>query len=400
MKRLILLVSLVADSAVADSKTIGFDGIDSKSTGLDGSLDPFIGVNIGEADALRSAKAGYDDLADSAPNTIPFGVYFQSTGSMAGPGSSIGNHATEVAGVMIGSAMPNPTYEGVAPRARLHSIGLGDLGDDSLAAVGLQSLALLNVTPEVKAINISFGSQPGFNEDDGRSILSQFIDWSTVRHEVLYVISGARDFEPTPRGKPDDNFNGITVGASDLDDDGEFYSTFADSNAVPDFAGGERSYIDILAPGDHVQVYGAGASQHIRFGTSYAAPHVTGAVALLEQYRDQQARALNERFFGGIEPVAYKAILMNSADKLAGVQGSSRDVTNQLGQKWDETLAYIDDNVPLDSGMGAGHLNVRRAVQQFSAGRHQFTGELSGETVPLVAWAETLLLQGRPTSMC
>jgi hypothetical protein len=71
MKRLILLVSLVADSAVADSKTIGFDGIDSKSTGLDGSLDPFIGVNIGEADALRSAKAGYDDWPIRLPIQFP-----------------------------------------------------------------------------------------------------------------------------------------------------------------------------------------------------------------------------------------------------------------------------------------------------------------------------------------
>jgi len=200
MKRVSLLLAIVANTAFGSSFTIGPNGIDSKSTGLDGSTFFTFAVGLGMADDYRSAKAGYDDDEFSAPNTIPYGVYYQSTGSMAVKNDWISpdDHATEVAGVMIGKAQPDGKYEGVAPGARLHSVGISDWFDDGLSAVALNNLARLNVTPRIIATNLSWGVPTSFVEDDGRSHLTQFIDWSARRQDVLYVVAAPNSIDQTP----------------------------------------------------------------------------------------------------------------------------------------------------------------------------------------------------------
>jgi hypothetical protein len=80
MKRLLLLALVFADSALADSFSIGSHGINSKSTGLNGSLGEFFAVGIGEADLFRSGKSDYDPPMFAASNTTPYGVYYNGAG--------------------------------------------------------------------------------------------------------------------------------------------------------------------------------------------------------------------------------------------------------------------------------------------------------------------------------
>jgi hypothetical protein len=141
-------------------------------------------------------------------------------------------------------------------------------------------------------------------------------------------------------------------------------------------------------------------------GTTYAAPHVTATVALLQQYA-------NDRIMNAGAPQwnpngnsrrheVMKAVLMNSADKiiddgtftLPGEKdpvpsgtflGMQRTVIDQQGNNWLASEAYDDEFevggfYPLDDQMGTGHLNATRAVQQFLPGEF----DSDGADVPVI----------------
>jgi hypothetical protein len=72
MKRLTILFATFANTAFASSTTIGPEGINSKTTGLDGAISGgAFGVGLGQLEDYRSGKAGYDDPEMSASNTVP-----------------------------------------------------------------------------------------------------------------------------------------------------------------------------------------------------------------------------------------------------------------------------------------------------------------------------------------
>jgi hypothetical protein len=147
-------------------------------------------------------------------------------------------------------------------------------------------------------------------------------------------------------------------------------------------------------------------------GTSFAAPHVTATIALLQQYANE--RIVN----GGWNAVdsrrheTMKAVLMNSADKIIDngtvtIPGDSQPAApgtflgmertvldrglNEDGvnpQNWLQSEAYGDTPfsdasfIALDDQMGAGHLNAIRAVHQFAPGEHH----ANGSQVPVIGW--------------
>ena len=108
-----------------------------------------------------------------------------------------------------------------------------------------------------------------------------------------------------------------------------------------------------------------------------------------------------------------KAVLMNSADKIKDdgnfvhngsaipqgrLLGMDRTVLKQDGTStWFDSEAYydveedeLDTDTPLDEQMGTGHLNAKRALQQFLPGEHDFNGTDGfappvGD-VPLIGW--------------
>jgi hypothetical protein len=362
----------------ASSASIGEDGINSLSLGLDGT-----GVLIGQVEDGRSGKQGYDGDGFASPNTFPTGVYFGEFVGMDDPNDHVETHATEVAQVMIGKLGPGDTgaaWEGVDPNAQLHSIAIA-----SSAELAFNRAATLN-GGLVRAINYSAGQELDFfEEEDGNSHLTQFVDWSASFHDVVYVVAWGNVDSPELR-KPQDNFNGITVAASEpTEDDLGVYKRYAiNVNASSGDAAGDRTSIDLIAPGKDIRLLEPINDEDVfRDGTSFATPHVTGAVALLQQYSQRQMDSpiFNPRFtVNSQRHEVMKSILLNSADKLNGVHGSKRTVVDGSNLDWTQSEAFNSQFISLDNQMGAGALNVGRAVQQFSS------GEYAPGTVPLIGW--------------
>ncbi|NEQ25024.1 MAG: S8 family serine peptidase, partial [Microcoleus sp. SIO2G3] len=138
---------------------------------------------------------------------------------------------------------------------------------------------------------------------------------------------------------------------------------------------GERRSITLVAPGTNIEMLNPDGTVTQATGTSFAAPHVTATVALIQEFGDRQLaqRASNWSLDARRSEVT-KAILLNSADKLqdAGDNlrlGMTRDVVDQRQRTWLQSDAYSDRAIPIDNEMGAGHLNAFRAYEQFSSGQ-------------------------------
>ncbi len=427
----ILFVVCISAEVFASVETNSAVGINSVGVPYTGK-----GISIGQVEFERPGKFGFDNVSNSNFGTIPKEVFLlddrisptaNSFVEIFDPTPPNIAHANQVAGVMISK---DPFAPGVARDADLYATA-GTFATvpsiptfDSLA-ISTQFIATRD-NDDVRAINLSFLVPFEPNESgDGNSKYTQFIDWSAVEHDVLYVAGNIDFTTPTSFGQPLDNFNGMTVAASEKADG--VYRKFAAVNGFSTAGVGDRTFIDILAPGHDVKLAEVGGNPNLPAsqGTSYAVPHVTGTVALLQEYGDERIAAFaanpaNAPNWGGMVttgpapgPTArrhevMKAVLMNSADKLndnntvmhngslipqGKLLGMERTVVKQNGTStWFDSDAFMFDgfnDIPLDEEMGAGHLNAKRALQQFLPGEQEVSGHFGAtpvNDVPVIGW--------------
>ncbi|HEY9647061.1 MAG TPA: S8 family serine peptidase [Chroococcidiopsis sp.] len=341
-------------------------------------------IAIGQVEIGRPAQFGLDKAA--ANNFLVRVSRLFHLDGLAQANDFVDGHAANVASVMISR---DKSLTGVAPDATLYSAAVGfiERSAQPQECLSSQTVALQN-GGDVRATNFSFGESlagdPRPNATlDGNALLTQCIDWSANEHNILYVIAGNQGRGGIPI--PTDNFNGITV-ANSAQIDGVFRKIdFSNLGSEPTLVVGRdpssesnvgpRRSVSLVAPGTGIAMLDPDGRRTRATGTSFAAPHVTATVALVQEYGDRQLREHRPNWtLDSRRHEVTKVILMNSADKIRdtgnGLRlGMTRDVVNQANQTWLDSDAYRDPAIPLDADLGTGHLNAFRAIQQFSGGQ-------------------------------
>ncbi|WP_259780531.1 S8 family peptidase [Aestuariispira ectoiniformans] len=198
---------------------------------------------------------------------------------MIGPGAArpVHFHGTHVAGIIAGE---NGKFSGMAPGAKIIGINVFSKSGDKMGArdrdiiAGLDYLLGLMIDDgiEIAAVNMSLGGGPYYKSPCNDSIYEVASRLFLSRGSALVIASGN---EGHKNGLPSPACAGSAFSVGAIDKHG---AVAAFSNSA--------SYLDILAPGvgivSSVSIPGKTGYMELD-GTSMAAPHVTGAVALMRE---------------------------------------------------------------------------------------------------------------------
>jgi subtilisin family serine protease len=390
------LIVAIALPAVALTSSVGPEGIDALR--LQAAPYDLTGrkIAIGQVEPGRPGQFGIDKItSDQVPVNV--GRLFELNGPAVSD-SSVDGHAGSVASVMVSQ---DKILKGVAPEAVLYSSAIGltsEMFGQPEECLASQHVASQN-SGDVRAINFSFGDTLSGDARpnavlDGNALLTQCIDWSSRVHKALYVIAGNQGQGGIPI--PTDNYNGVNVAYSTRVD-GKFvrvdFSNLSSEPARTSYYNsrtesneGSRRSINLVAPGSNIEMIDPSGIRLTSSGTSFAAPHVSATVALLQEFGDRQIRTGASNWsLDSREPLVMKSVLLNAADKIQDTGdgnrlGMARTLLDERGRDWTQSDAYSDQSIPLNIDMGTGHLNAFRAYEQLAG------GEWKPGEVPVLGW--------------
>jgi subtilisin family serine protease len=216
----------------------------------------------------------------------PGGMRMQS-----GPGAARDDHGhgTHVAGVLAGGGVYAP--RGIAPRANIVAVKVMDAHNSYRSATQIyRALEWITVArPDVQVINMSLGSRSLFgSETCNASALAlgmhEVVELLRLRG-VLITASSGNSGSISSTTFPACMGPIVGVGAT-YDSDGahSIYCTVTDARVddVACFSNSDSS-VDLMAPGAAITSSKRGGGTIINGGTSMAAPHVAGTIALMKQ---------------------------------------------------------------------------------------------------------------------
>lgn len=304
----------------------------SRKLGATAPVNDGTGVKV----ALIEANQNVDMDSSVTNGTCPSNNCFRNPGATRDPLTPVGNHATLVASI-VASTAANAT--GVAPGATIlsGSISTGEGVDFEFADAYQWAWQ-----QGADVINLSVGQCP--TEGGFLLTLDMLTDYAARSYNKLFVVAAGN--VPVPNGacwanvpndfgtwSPGKAWNVVTVGGYNPLDDTAWGN---DTSVVspfwnPESPSGDREKPEVVAPSVNIDGIGVnGAMIPPQFGTSMAAPQVSGMAALMIQ----RSTALRTA------PNALRAIILASA---------SHNITGPSGP-----VAGVDD---LD-GAGGIHADL------------------------------------------
>lgn len=238
----------------------------------------------------------HPDLADSIVDQQCFCTNANGSGccpgggtTASGPGAAEDDqgHGTNVAGIITGNGSSAPP--GVAPDSQLVAIKVLDA--NGAASGTAQVLAALDYIlasrPDVRVVNLSlvFSSFPGTCDNAASFTIpfAQAINSLKARGTAVVASSGNNALT-NQIGAPaciastvavgavyDGNVGSVSFGCVDGSTGADLVTCFSNSSTA----------VDLLAPGAAITSSGLGGGAATFLGTSQAAPHVAGAIAVL-----------------------------------------------------------------------------------------------------------------------
>lgn len=244
-------------------------------------------------------------------------------------------HGTHTSGTTVGAGFLNPKNHGMAPKAHIVSQWFSDVIVNTPTYVADYNMVATN--------NSYYSSAIGCVGNRLYDVLSNYIDVKAKNYdEVLHVIAAGNDGSYTCAGYPSSYGtmksgwqcakNVITVGA--MDQATYAIASFSSRGPVQD----GRIKPEIVTNGYATVSTYPNNTYATNFGTSMAAPVITGVTALMqEDYRKSHAGA-------NAKAALLKALMCNTAEDL-------------------------DNNGP-DYTYGFGMLNARKAVEAMEANQY------------------------------
>lgn len=265
------------DEFRADGRFSSIDGKNSAVVIMDTGID------------LDHPFFGPDQNSDNISDRI---VYQYDFGDDDGDASDINGHGSNVTSIALSS---DSTYTGIAPGADIiHLKVFTDLGGGNFSYVeeALQWVLANSLSYNIVAVNMSLGDNLNHASEQALYGISDEIDALKLL-DVSVVASSGNDFYTFSSaqgvGYPAADGDTIAVGAVFDSNIGsvsygsgaEAYSTGAD--LVTPFSQRHASLSTIFAPG--AAIVGAGPTGGLTsmHGTSQAAPHIAGIVALMQE---------------------------------------------------------------------------------------------------------------------
>jgi len=265
-------------------QALGFSGQGITVAVLDSGTDPLSNVDL---DASLDSEECFCSYGGGC---CPDGSSRQS-----GPGSaaSVTSHGTGVIGIVTSDGIVAPM--GVAPGSRVVAVRVLDDGLIGTYSDILEALDwVVENRKDVRLVNLSIAGGPFPPDCDHFNAFNEAVaQLSAILRDRggLIIASAGNHYSLTLMGSPACVSSVVSVGAVDAAD---VVMPFSDAGPS----------LDLLAPGDHIPAAGSYGRIVTLTGTSAAAPHVTGAAALvLSAAPGLSAQELEDRLEGKGVPV-------------------------------------------------------------------------------------------------